>query len=110
MNTSLLVHLSRLLWYSTNLRKLSMSISSSKSTVNMYLISDPLADSLSRQNGQWSLSRLSESKPGKPVHSTIHVPSHGLRKDGQKPLPGIRTGYTSPPNYIEAKPNRSSDS
>src|SRR6266516_6717671 len=80
MNTSLLVHLSRLLWYATNLRKLSMSISSSKSTVNMYLISDPLAHSPSRQNGQASLSRLSESKPGKPVHSTIHVRSHGPEK------------------------------
>src|SRR6266571_7759382 len=54
--------------------KLSMSISSSKSTVRMYLISDSLGALPSRQVETWAFRRLSESKPLNRVHSTIESP------------------------------------
>src|SRR2546426_12736643 len=54
--------------------KLSMSISSSKSTVRMYLISDPLGVSYVSPSGNSAFQRLSESKPLKRVHSTIELP------------------------------------
>src|SRR5205807_4880748 len=54
--------------------KLSMSMSSSKSTVRMYLISDPLGVSYVSPSGNSAFRRLSESKPLKRVHSTIELP------------------------------------
>src|SRR6266571_8520837 len=51
--------------------KLSMSMSSSKSTVRMYLISDPLGVSYVSPSGNSAFQRLSESKPLNRVHSTI---------------------------------------
>src|SRR5437773_3587045 len=74
MKTSLLAHFKRLVWYATKCMKLSMSISSSKSTVRMYLISDPLGVSSVSPSGNSAFRRLRESKPLYRVHSTIELP------------------------------------
>src|SRR5207247_965925 len=74
MKTSLLAHFKRFVWYATKCMKLSMSMSSSKSTVRMYLISDSLGVSYVSPSGNSAFRRLSESKPLKRVHSTIELP------------------------------------
>src|SRR5438552_16237997 len=77
--------------------KLSMSMSSSKSTVRMYLISDPLGVSYVSPSGNVGFSEIKRIETFEPGPQYYRIASH---YDTLRKICGHTLGRICPPNYL----------